>query len=126
VGAALDGVLAQRLARRLCSQCKEAYEPTAEALREARFPMDGLDEAPTLYRAVGCSHCSKTGYRGRLAIHELMTVSEEIELLAVERAATEQLTKAAIANGMRTLREDGMAKVALGLTSMEEIMRVII
>ena len=126
VGSALDAVLAQRLARRLCSQCKEAYTPTAEALQEARFPMDDLDGLPTLYRAAGCSHCSNTGYRGRLAIHELMTVSEEIELLAVERAATEQLTQAAIANGMHTLRQDGMAKVALGLTSIEEIMRVII
>ena len=119
-------MLAQRLARRLCSQCKESYTPTAEALREANFPMEEANEVPTLFRAVGCKHCSNTGYRGRLAVHELMTVSEEIELLAVERAATEQLTKAAIANGMLTLREDGMEKVALGLTSIEEIMRVII
>jgi type IV pilus assembly protein PilB len=126
VGSALDAVLAQRLARRLCTQCKEAYTPTAEALQEAHFPMEGLDGLPTLFRAIGCSHCSNTGYRGRLAIHELMTISEEIELLAVERAATEQLTKAAIANGMNTLRQDGMAKVAHGLTSMEEILRVII
>jgi type IV pilus assembly protein PilB len=126
VGSALDAVLAQRLARRLCTSCKEAYSPTTEALREAHFPMEDTDQLPTLYRAVGCGHCSKTGYRGRLAIHELMTINEEIELLAVERAATEQLTKAAIANGMRTLREDGMEKVAAGLTSIEEIMRVII
>ncbi len=126
VGSALDAVLAQRLARRLCGQCKEAYTPTAEALREANFPLADLDNLPTLYRAVGCGHCSKTGYRGRLAIHELMTINEEIELLAVERAPTELLTKAAIANGMRILRDDGMAKVASGLTSIEEIMRVII
>ena len=126
VGSALDAVLAQRLARRLCSQCKETYTPTAEALREADFPLEGRDEVPTLHRPIGCKHCSNTGYRGRLAIHELMTVNEEIELLAVERAATELLTKAAVANGMRTLREDGMDKVAMGLTSMEEIMRVII
>jgi type IV pilus assembly protein PilB len=126
VGSALDAVLAQRLARRLCNHCKEPYTPTAEALQEANFPMDGIDGLPTLHRPTGCKHCSNTGYRGRLAVHELMTVNEEIELLTVERAATEQLTKAAIANGMRTLREDGMAKVVLGLTSMEEIMRVII
>jgi type IV pilus assembly protein PilB len=126
VGSALDAVLAQRLARRLCGQCKEAYTPTAEALREANFPMGDLETLPTLYRAVGCGHCTKTGYRGRLAIHELMTINEEIELLAVERAPTEQLTKAAIANGMRILRDDGMAKVANGLTSIEEIMRVVI
>jgi type IV pilus assembly protein PilB len=126
VGSALDAVLAQRLARRLCNQCKEAYTPTAEALQEAGFPLDGADDLPTLYRANGCSHCSNTGYRGRLAVHELMTVNEELELLAVERAPTEKLTKAAAANGMRTLRQDGLDKVALGLTSIEEIMRVII
>lgn len=126
VGSALDAVLAQRLARRLCSQCKEAYTPTAEALQEANFPTGGIDELPTLYRANGCNHCSNTGYRGRLAIHELMTINEALELLAVERAPTEQLTKAATANGMRSLRQDGMDKVALGLTSIEEIMRVII
>jgi len=126
VGSALDAVLAQRLARRLCNQCKEAYTSTAEALRAAGFPMEGLDELPTLYRAKGCNHCSKTGYRGRLAVHELMTVGEEIERLTVERASTEQLTKAAIANGMRTLRQDGMDKAAMGLTSIEEIMRVIV
>lgn len=126
VGSALDAVLAQRLARRLCNQCKEPYTPTAEALRGSGFPMESLDEGSTLYRAKGCNHCSNTGYRGRLAIHELMIVTEEIELLAVERAATEQLTKAAIAAGMQTLRHDGMAKVAMGLTSIEEIMRVVI
>ena len=126
VGSALDAVLAQRLARRLCTQCKEPYTPTAEALREANFPMEDRDAVPTLHRAVGCKHCSSTGYRGRLAVHELMTVNEQIELLAVERAATEVLTQAAVANGMRTLREDGMDKVAMGLTSIEEIMRVII
>jgi type IV pilus assembly protein PilB len=87
--------------------------------------MEGRDQVPTLFRPVGCKHCASTGYRGRLAVHELMTVNEEIELLTAERAATEQLTKAAIANGMRTLREDGMDKVGLGLTSIEEVMRVI-
>jgi type IV pilus assembly protein PilB len=126
VGSALDAVLAQRLARRLCTSCKEAYTPTTDALREAHFPTEHIEESLTLYRPVGCGHCSKTGYRGRLAIHELMTINEEIELLAVERAATEQLNKAAIANGMHTLRQDGMEKVAAGLTSIEEIMRVII
>jgi type IV pilus assembly protein PilB len=126
VGSALDAVLAQRLARRLCSHCKEPYTPTAEALQEAGFAFEGVDSLPTLYRANGCGSCSKTGYRGRLAVHELMTVNEELELLAVERAPTETLAKAAAANGMRTLREDGLDKVALGLTSIEEIMRVII
>lgn len=125
VGSALDAVLAQRLARRLCSSCKEPYEPTAAALVDAGWP-DGIDDVPTLYRAVGCRACSNTGYRGRLAIHEMMTVNEEIERLAVERASTEIISKAAISNGMRTLRQDGLTKVGMGMTSIEEILRVVV
>ncbi|GBD84511.1 type II secretion system protein E [bacterium BMS3Abin02] len=122
VGSALDCVLAQRLARRLCDHCKDEYEPTEAILEQA-----GFAEVPkTLQRPVGCKVCSNTGYRGRVAIHELMTVTEEIERLAVERVSTDVLKKAAIAAGMRTLREDGMAKVATGVTSLEEILRVIV
>jgi len=122
VGSALDSVLAQRLARRLCDKCKEEYEPT-----EAMLEQGGFAVAPkTLQRAVGCKVCSNTGYRGRVAIHELMTVSEEIERLAVERVSTDVLKKAAVAAGMRTLREDGMTKVAAGVTSLEEILRVVV
>jgi len=122
VGSALDCVLAQRLARRLCDHCKDEYEPTEAILEQA-----GFAEAPTtLQRAVGCKVCSNTGYRGRVAIHELMTVTEEIERLAVERVSTDVLKKAAIAAGMHTLRQDGMAKVAAGVTSLEEILRVIV
>ncbi|MGI8698406.1 MAG: GspE/PulE family protein, partial [Mycobacteriales bacterium] len=84
VGSALDAVLAQRLARRLCERCKEAYSPTAEALRQARFPWQPGEGLPTLYRPRGCSACSKTGYQGRLALHEVMPVTEEVERLAVE------------------------------------------
>jgi type IV pilus assembly protein PilB len=122
VGSALDSVLAQRLARRLCDHCKEAYEPTESMVIEA-----GWDEPPrTLYRAVGCKVCSNTGYRGRLAVHELMMVSEDIERLAVERVSTDTLKRAAIEAGMRTLRQDGMTKVADGVTSLEEILRVVV
>lgn len=125
VGSALDSVLAQRLARRLCDRCKEEYEPTQAALEQAGFD----EETPppkSLYRAVGCKACSNTGYRGRIAIHELMLVTEEIERLAVERASTDVLTRAAIDSGMRTLRQDGLEKVAKGVTSLEEILRVIV
>jgi len=75
-------------------------------------------------RAVGCSVCSKTGYKGRLALHEVMVVSEEIERLAVEHASATVIEKVAIAEGMVTLRDDGLAKVAAGLTSIEELARV--
>ncbi len=127
VGSALDAVLAQRLARRLCSSCKKAYEPTRDALREVGWPFEELGEdVPELYQAEGCPSCAGTGYRGRLALHELMLVSEEIERMAVERAPTEELSKMAVSQGMRPLRQDGLLKVARGLTSLEEILRVVV
>jgi type IV pilus assembly protein PilB len=126
VGSAIDCVLAQRLARRLCAKCKEAYEPTAEALVQNRFPWKPGEPLPTLYRPVGCSACSKTGYKGRLALHEVMVVSEEIERLAVERASAVAINRVAVEQGMTTLRDDGMRKVLDGITSLEEILRVVV
>ena len=127
VGSAVDAILAQRLARRLCTTCKVPYEPTLEALRTAGWDLEGMgSEMPTLYRAEGCSSCSGTGYKGRLALHELMTVTEEIERLTVEHAPTDTIAKMAVSQGMRTLRDDGLAKVGQGLTSIEEIFRVAI
>jgi type IV pilus assembly protein PilB len=126
VGSALDCVLAQRLARRLCGKCREEYTPEREALVSARFPWeDGMD-LPTLYRAAGCSACSKTGYRGRLALHEVMPVTEEIERLTVERASAVEIGRVAREQGMQTLRDDGMAKVLAGVTTLEEILRVVV
>jgi type IV pilus assembly protein PilB len=126
VGTAVDCVLAQRLARRLCPKCKEAYTPTAEALALARYPMAPDEPLPTLYRPIGCSACSKTGYKGRLALHEVMVVSEAVERLAVEHASAETIAHVAREEGMVTLRHDGLAKVALGVTSLEEIFRVVV
>ncbi len=126
VGSALDCVLAQRLARRLCPKCKQAYTPTRQFLADARFPW-GVDEPlPTLYRPIGCSACSKTGYKGRLALHEVMAVSEEIERLAVEHASALAISKVALEQGMITLRNDGLTKVKAGHTSIEEILRVVV
>ncbi|MBA3620176.1 MAG: Flp pilus assembly complex ATPase component TadA [Acidothermales bacterium] len=126
VGSAIDCVLAQRLARRLCRKCRQEYQPTAEALLQARYPWQDGESLPTLFRPVGCSTCAKTGYKGRLALHEVMTVSEDIERLAVERAHTAAIGAAARAEGMTALRDDGMAKVAAGLTSLDEILRVVV
>ncbi len=126
VGSAIDCVLAQRLARRLCRKCKQAYVPTAEQLKVARFPWPEGKAPPRLYRPVGCSSCSKTGYQGRLALHEVMTVSEEIERMAVEHASATAIMEVACAQGMTTLRNDGLAKVVNGLTSIEEIFRVVV
>jgi type IV pilus assembly protein PilB len=126
VGSALDCVLAQRLARRLCPKCKEPYEPTRDSLRASRWPWPEDEDLPTLYRAVGCSNCSKTGYKGRLALHEVMAVSEDIERLAVERASADAIRTVACGQGMQTLRQDGLAKVLQGVTSIEEILRVVV
>jgi type IV pilus assembly protein PilB len=126
VGSALDCVLAQRLARRLCTKCKEAYTPEPDTLLSARFPWEVGMELPTLYRAVGCSACAKTGYRGRLALHEVMPVTEEIERLTVEHASAAVIAQAARDSGMTTLRGDGMLKVMQGVTTLEEILRVVV
>jgi len=126
VGSALDCVLAQRLARRLCPKCKQAYTPTRQFLADARFPWSVDEALPTLYRPIGCSACSKTGYKGRLALHEVMAVSEEIERLAVEHASALVISKVALEQGMITLRNDGLTKVKAGHTSIEEILRVVV
>ena len=125
VGSALDCVVAQRLARRLCPKCKEAYIPTPAELEAARFPWVPGEDVPELYRPAGCSTCSRTGYKGRLALHEVMRVTEEIERHAVAHSSSADITGTAVAQGMTTLRDDGWYKVAAGQTSIEEILRVV-
>ena len=125
VGSAVDCVLAQRLARRLCEHCRESYRPAGEQLVAAGLPWQPDEPLPTLWRATGCRRCSDTGYRGRLAIHEVMEVSETISKLIVTGADTAEIREAAHGEGMGTLREDGLAKVLLGHTTLEEIARVI-
>jgi len=125
VGSALDCVVAQRLTRRLCTHCKQPVEHSAEYLANLRFGIDGDQAPPIIYQPVGCPSCSNTGYRGRIAVHEVMTVSEEIERLAVARASSAEIGRVARDQGMITLREDGWAKVKMGLTSIEEILRVV-
>jgi type IV pilus assembly protein PilB len=125
VGSALDCVVAQRLARRLCERCKQPAEPDAEQLTRLRFAFDPNLPPPPIFQPVGCSSCSNTGYRGRIAVHEVMTVTEEIERLAVARTSSSEIGRVAREQGMITLREDGWAKAQLGLTSIEEILRVV-
>jgi type IV pilus assembly protein PilB len=128
VTSALDCVVAQRLARRLCEKCKEGYEPTEAELIEAGWPGEDLENSawPTLHRAIGCSACGKTGYRGRFALHEVMPISEEIERMVIERRSNEDIQKVAEMQGMITLRGDGLRKAARGDTSLEEIFRVVV
>lgn len=122
---AVDCVQAQRLARRLCEACKEAYTPSVEALRRVGFPVED-GQAPVIYKAKGCTKCNHTGYKGRVGIYEIMTVSDRIEQLAVERASADRIRHAAVEEGMKTLLRDGLEKVRLGTTSIEEIMRIIV
>jgi type IV pilus assembly protein PilB len=126
VGSALDAVVAQRLCRLLCERCKVPYQPQLHELLDAGFPWRQDEPLPTLYRAAGCSACASTGYRGRMALHEVMTVNEDIERLAVARATTDDIGRLARSQGMDSLRHDGWLKVAKGLTSIEEILRVVV
>jgi type IV pilus assembly protein PilB len=121
----VECVLAQRLARRLCPDCKEPYTPSVEALRRIGFPLQG-DEVPTLYKQKGCPKCNNTGYKGRLGIYEVMLMTDDVKELCVKRAAGDEIKRVAVNNGMKTLKYDGYEKVLLGHTSIEEIMRVIV
>ncbi len=123
VGSSLDCVLAQRLARRLCDWCKEPHDTSREELTAIGWPLS-TEMPEKLFRPTGCRSCTNTGYRGRVAVNEVMPVSEEIELLAVTRSSSTDVRRVAIAEGMVTLREDGLTKAAAGLTTVEEILRV--
>ena len=126
VASALDAVVAQRLARKLCNRCKVEYTPTAEELDLCKMPYDPNEPLPKLFKPAGCSACGNTGYKGRLAVHEVMTVTEDIERLVAEKASSEDIGRVAAQQGMKSLRDDGMAKVKAGVTSIEEIFRVIV
>ncbi len=122
----IECVLAQRLARRLCHHCRKPFQPSDEALKQNGFPEEVLGQGVTIYRAGGCPRCNNTGYKGRLGIYEVMLVSEAIERLTIERKSADEISRVAQAEGMVSLREDGIQKVLAGLTSVEEIGRVIV
>jgi type IV pilus assembly protein PilB len=125
VASAIDCVVAQRLARKLCPKCREGYRPNQAELEQAGFPEFVWDDVKELFRPVGCTACSKTGFRGRLGMYEVMNMSEEIERLVVEQAPSEEIRRSARRDGMITLREDGLEKVRLGITSVQEVLRVV-
>jgi len=125
VASAIDCVVAQRLTRKLCTKCREQYSPTPAELAEARFPEETWEEIEVLYRAAGCTSCAKTGYRGRLGLYEVMLTSEEIERLTVERVSSDVIRRSALESGMISLRHEGLEKVRLGLTSIQEVLRVV-
>ncbi|NPB09910.1 MAG: Flp pilus assembly complex ATPase component [Thermodesulfobacteria bacterium] len=132
---ALLGILAQRLAKRLCKHCKEAYQPSQEEIEELIFeygehPVKPLTENElknvTLYRPKGCSQCHNTGYKGRLAIHELLVGNDEIRELIVKNAPVNEIRDAAMRGGMLTLKQDGIWKVLAGETDLKQIRAVCI
>jgi type IV pilus assembly protein PilB len=125
VASALDCVVAQRLARRLCEHCKQVYQPSELELQQAGFPDQG-EAIEKLYRPEGCSRCGKTGYRGRFGLYEVMNTTEEIELMTAERRSSDDIRRLAIEQGMVTLRQDGLVKAQEGMTSLEEIFRVVV
>jgi type IV pilus assembly protein PilB len=127
-GAAVTAVLAQRLARKLCTHCCEMYIPTREELLNARFSPDQVAAADgvSLYRKRGCPRCNQSGYKGRIGIYQLMVMNEELGALAARHASREELEREAMESGMKTLWDDGLARAASGMTSLEELGRVLI
>jgi type IV pilus assembly protein PilB len=123
-GAALNAVLAQRLVRRLCEECREEYRPSRDDLQYLDFPPAALEEEVLLYRARGCSRCTK-GYRGRTGVYQLMTMDDRLRELVGARASHGRLFEAATAAGMNSLWQDGIAKAATGVTTVEELSRVV-
>ena len=125
-GSAVSAVLAQRLARKLCTHCCEMYTPTTDEMIKARVSPEvaAAADGVVFYRKKGCPRCGQTGYKGRIGVYQLLVMSETLESLAASKASREELERAAIEEGMRTLWDDGLAKVAAGLTSLEELARV--
>ncbi|MFA5275380.1 MAG: type II secretion system ATPase GspE [Candidatus Omnitrophota bacterium] len=122
VSSSVIGILAQRLIRTICPNCKEKYSPAKEILKDIGLSEDGKIE---FYRGKGCPKCLRSGYRGRIGIFELMIIDDETRRLTTTKAAHEEIKKQAVASGMITLRDDGIQKIREGLTTVEEVLRVI-
>jgi type IV pilus assembly protein PilB len=125
IAATVIGVLAQRLARKVCPNCKTSYTVPGKELRRFGFKPEDPEQPVTLHRGAGCEACRNTGFKGRIGIFELMRVNDEIAELVVRRAPLADIREAAKANGMYELREDGLLKVLEGMTTPDEIMRVV-
>jgi len=124
IASALVGVIAQRLVRRLCVHCRRQYTPPADVLRSLGIA-DVDAAAIPFYKSVGCDQCNHTGYRGRIGIYEVMRVTDKLRRLIAARTTEDQIREAAVAGGMITLGEDGLSKVKSGVTTPEELLRVV-
>jgi general secretion pathway protein E len=123
VSSVVRAIVAQRLVRVICPECKEGYIPEAEALREVGIIQEQL-EGGVVYRGKGCPACSETGYRGRTAIYEMLIVSDAIRHLILKKADSTSICRQALEEGMKTLRHDGAQEVIAGVTTLEEVARV--
>lgn len=123
IGSSVQAIMAQRLVRTICDNCRELYEPDENYLRQVGFPLEDAAETD-FYRGTGCSDCDETGYTGRSAIFELLVNNEEVNDAILEEKDTEEIRNLAMKNGMRTLREDGFVKVRTGETTLMEVARV--
>jgi type II secretory ATPase GspE/PulE/Tfp pilus assembly ATPase PilB-like protein len=117
----LEGVLAQRLVRRICAACRIPDVPSVADLEALGVEADG---ATRLYRGAGCQECRNTGYRGRTGIYELFVITEDVRSLMLRRASSREIRRHAIEEGMNTLRLDGWQRAREGVTTIEEILRV--
>ncbi len=123
IASSVVGVLAQRLVRVICPDCKESYTPPVDAFRRLNLAMDL--ESVTFYRGMGCERCRQTGYRGRTGVFELMMITDHLRELVLRKAPTHELRQEALEAGMITLRQDAMQKILEGITTMEEALRVV-
>ncbi|WP_301002231.1 GspE/PulE family protein [Capsulimonas corticalis] len=125
IAATVIGIMAQRLCRKICSNCKAPYQVPASELVRFGLVVENANQMVTLYRGAGCEECRHKGYKGRIGLYELLQMNEEIAELVVRRAPVADLREAAKANGMKELREDGLIKILDGLTTPDEVMRVV-
>ncbi len=126
IASSIAGVLAQRLLRTVCIKCKEPYSPPKDALKRLGMNLDILDKSEvTFFRGRGCDACKGTGYKGRIGVYELMPVNDKVRELILARGSSYAIREAAIEAGMRTLKDDAMEKILLGITTLEESLRVI-
>ena len=123
ISSSLIGVLAQRLLRLICPKCKNAYAPPADAMRRLGMQVDG--QKLKFYRGQGCDHCKNSGYKGRVGVYEMMVMNDPIRELALARASSHRIKEVAVQTGMKTLKDDATEKVLLGMTTLEESLRVI-
>ena len=124
VSSSVEGIVAQRLIRRLCKKCRRPVNLDQGFLKEHGFPIEKLAPINPIYEAVGCDECRGTGYKGRSAIFEIMPITDEVRPLVVANATASSIKQAALNAGMKTLRQDGWDKVLQGVTTVDEIIRV--